>query len=90
MADWEAGIISKDAKYENTTHSSTGGIWNLNDQLRHRYAANWPMPFAGWPHVSGQRVPMTITTGTSNDTTGDYNVHHEDFDNAHGLSLIHI
>lgn len=87
MADWEAGIISKDAKYQNTYGGGSGGIWNLNDQLRHRDALNWSIPFEGWPSASGQRVPCTITTGTINDTTEDFNVHHEDFDAAAAAGL---
>tara|TARA_B110000467_G_C18261047_1_gene446347 strand:+ start:244 stop:1107 length:864 start_codon:yes stop_codon:yes gene_type:complete len=82
MPNWEAGVISKKAKYRNTSAGSSGGVWNLNDQLRHKHAANWMEPFAGWPGDYGERVPATITTGTINDTTEDFNVYHEDMENA--------
>ena len=83
MSKWEGGIISKSAKYRNASSSSAGGVWGLNNQLRHANANNWPKPVTYWPDDGGQWVDVTLTasTGTA-DSTADYQVHHEDFDAA--------
>ena len=83
MPKWEAGIINKSVNYRTATGSTAGGVWSLEDQLRHRSAENWPSPFAGWPSNTGQRIAVTKTTLLgANDSSADFNVHHEDMDAA--------
>ena len=87
MADWHAGIIHPTIGYRKTSSSVSGGVWNLNDQLRHAKAGNWQLPFAGYPNNHGERVPITITTGTVGDTTAAFNVYHEEFNSAAAIGL---
>jgi len=84
MPKWEAGIIHASANYRTATSSEAGGIWTLEDQLRHKRNSNWPEPFAGWPDNNGQRIAVTLTaqSGGTADMTTAYNVHHENMDAA--------
>ncbi len=84
MPKWEAGIIHPSVNYRTTSGNEAGGMWSLEDQLRHKNATNWPEPFEGWPSNSGQRIAVTLTaqSGGSGDMATAYNVHHEDMDAA--------
>ena len=40
MPKWEAGIINKSVNYRTASASSSGGVWSLEDHLRHSNAGN--------------------------------------------------
>jgi len=86
MAKWEGGVISKDAKYRNTSNSSASGVWNPNDQLRHRAAGNWPTFTLSSPMTDDTGLwiePLyIITTTTSADNTANYSTFEVSMDNA--------
>ena len=89
MAKWEGGIISKDANYRTVSENAAdcGGIWGLDNQLRHSSANNWVEPPPGstvWPDDDGQRVPITIVQTTQGaDSADDYEAHYESFSAAY-------
>lgn len=84
MGKWEAGIISKDARYRTQSETQSRGIYSLEDQLRHKNASNWLSPLVLWPDDAGQRIPATLIVDTAGhpDDTGAYSVYHNDFDAA--------
>jgi hypothetical protein len=84
MPSWEASIISKDAKYRNTTNAQSTGVWGLNEQLRHAANGNWQSNQSDFTMDAGYWTPnlTIIQTILSADDTSNFNVLDIDFDGA--------
>ena len=78
MSKWEGGMINHNVAYRTQTEQSAGGVYSLQNQLRHHAAGNWPVPFPGIGGNSGIRIPVTIiqASGNDNDSSADYSVYH--------------
>ena len=91
MGKWEAGVINANAAYISQTSESVKGVYQLENQLRHKKGGNWPQPplvFNGFPDDDGQRVICEIIIdATTNDDDSDYSIDFSSFDDAAATGL---